>query len=74
MPDTPEHHASLRPPDRSDWTTALAIAVAIAICLTAFVWIFLRLDPYLSDFVSDDPATPASEASPTAIVNVVWGS
>jgi hypothetical protein len=58
-----------QPQDRSDWTTAIAIALAILICLAAFIWIFLRLDPYLSDFVSDDdPATPATEGSPTSSV------
>lgn len=74
VPEQPNRHSNAQAPDRSDWTTAVAIAVAIAICLIAFIWIFLRLDPYLSDFVSDDPATPAIEASPTAYLNVLRDS
>jgi hypothetical protein len=53
--------------ERTDWTTPLAIALAIVICIVAFIWFFLRLDPYLDDFISDDaPQTPTSDGTPTA--------
>jgi hypothetical protein len=43
------------------------MVVAIAICLVAFVWFFLRLDPYLSDFMSQSPPTVTTViGSPTA--------
>ena len=41
-------------PDQTAWFQAVSIAVAIVICLIAFTWLFLRLDPYMTDFVSSD--------------------
>jgi hypothetical protein len=43
--------------DVPDWMTAIAIAVAIAILLVVFVWIVVRLEPVLSDFVATNPPT-----------------
>jgi hypothetical protein len=48
------------------WSVAAAIAVTIVICIAAFVWIFVRLEPLMSDFVSDDAlATPTVTATST---------
>ena len=44
---------------RNDWGIAAAIAIAIVICIATFIWIFIELEPLLSDFVSEsDMATP----------------
>ena len=53
-------------PEESSWFAAIAIVVTIAICLVAFVWIFMRLNPYLSDFVTVDAPTVVPAASPSA--------
>jgi hypothetical protein len=63
-----EHRTDFTEP-RSDWSVAVAIALSIIICLAAFIWIFVQLEPFLSDFVSQaELATPAVEtqASPEA--------
>lgn len=57
------------PDDRSsrDWGVAVTIGVAILICLAVFVWIFVLLDPLMTDFIGGDDgsfATPAVTASP----------
>ena len=72
MRSSDDRHVSSRQTETGGWTTALALAIAIAICLAAFVWIFLRLDPYLSDFISDDSSTPISDPSPTAVSTNVY--
>ncbi|MEX1157665.1 MAG: hypothetical protein WEC79_01900 [Thermomicrobiales bacterium] len=44
----------------SDWGVAVAIGLTILICLAAFVWIFVGLDPFISDFTGTDAVvTPA---------------
>jgi hypothetical protein len=48
--------------DVPDWMTAIAIAIAIAILLVVFIWIVVRLEPVLSDFVATNP--PAVTATP----------
>ena len=65
------------PPDsdsRSDRGVAIAIALSILICLVAFVWIFVELEPFMSDFTgtdavvspeADDPFATPVDASPT---------
>lgn len=45
-----------------DWSVAVAIVATIVICIVAFIWIFIRLDPFLDDFVSSTDLT-----SPTVI-------
>jgi len=46
-----------RAPEHSGWFTGISMLVAFVICVIAFVWLFVRIDPYLSDFISGDPAT-----------------
>lgn len=50
------------PGEMPDWITAVAIAIATAILLVVFVWIIVRLEPVLSDFVASD--TPIATATP----------
>jgi hypothetical protein len=47
----------------AQWFTGVSIALVVLVCLAIFIFAFVQLDPYLSDFVSDD-ATPTE--SPTA--------
>ena len=43
----------------NDWGVAVAIAVSIVICLATFVWIFVEIEPFMSDFIgSNVVATP----------------
>ena len=67
MPDRGPNPFDDTAPSR-EWTVALALALAILICLGAFVWLFIQLDPFMSDFISGtDLVTPTVElASPTA--------
>lgn len=63
------------PPDNEaskDWGVAIAIAITIVICLSAFVWIFVELDPFLDDFTGSD-ATVTSDpvASPVEATEVI---
>ena len=44
-----------------DWSVAVTIALAILICLIAFIWIFVQLEPFMTDFIGSEAA-----ASPTA--------
>jgi hypothetical protein len=60
-----EEHRTDYTPSRGDWGVALAIALTIAICLAAFIWIFVALEPFLSDFVSEaELASPTIENAP----------
>jgi hypothetical protein len=48
------------------WGVAAAIAVTIVICIAAFVWIFVRLEPFMNDFISEEAiATPTVVATST---------
>jgi hypothetical protein len=50
---------------RRDWQVAVSLAIAVLIVLVAFVWLLVQIDPFLSDFVSTDEASPVIVASPT---------
>lgn len=50
------------PGEMPDWLSAVAIAIAIAILLVVFVWIIVRLEPVLSDFVAAE--RPVATATP----------
>lgn len=63
---------------RSGMMVGLSMALAIALILGAFVWIFVRLDPLLSDFTGRDrlPQVPlllpgGRGASPTVAAEAV---
>lgn len=45
---------------RSGFAVGLTMALAIAICIAGFIAIYVQLQPYISDFVSQDP--PGEEA------------
>ena len=46
----------------SSWGVAMAIAITIVICLAAFIWIFVSLEPAMSDFIAEDAlATPTAQ-------------
>jgi len=45
---------------RSGFTVGVSMALAIAICIAGFVAIYVQLQPYISDFVTQDP--PEEEA------------
>lgn len=53
-----------RASQRTDWGVAIAIALSIFICLAAFIWIFVEIEPFMSDFtgsdaiITPDPSTP----------------
>lgn len=51
------------PGEIPDWISAIAIALATAILLVVFIWIIVRLEPVLSDFVASD--TPIATATPS---------
>lgn len=51
------------PGEMPDWLSAVAIAFAIAILLVVFIWIIVRLEPVLSDFVGSD--VPMATSTPT---------
>ena len=59
---------------RSGMMVGLSMAITIAIVIVAFIWIYLRLTPFVSDFIPSDPVqTPAvrgAAASPTALPTV----
>lgn len=60
-----EHRPGFRR-SRGDWGVAASIVLTIVICITAFIWIFLQLDPLLSDFISEaDLATPTAVSEPS---------
>ncbi len=50
----------------SDWGVAVAIALSIVICLAAFIWIFVELDPLLSDFTGTDTIVTPEPVDPAA--------
>jgi hypothetical protein len=68
MRDPVEEHRPEFDTPRSDWGIAAAIAFTIVICIAAFIWIFIQLEPLLSDFVSEadlvTPTTIVTEATP----------
>ncbi len=45
---------------RSGFTVGVSMALAIAICIAGFVTIYVQLQPYISDFITQDP--PEEEA------------
>ncbi|CAN5148909.1 hypothetical protein BH20CHL1_BH20CHL1_08140 [soil metagenome] len=51
------------PGEMPDWLSAVALAFAIAILLVVFVWIIVRLEPILSDFVASEQ--PIVTVTPT---------
>jgi hypothetical protein len=51
--------------ERSYWGLTVAIGITIVICLIAFIWIFLRLNPFLSDFTGSDVLLTPTVAAPT---------
>lgn len=51
------------PAEMPDWLTAVAIAIATAILLVVFIWIIVRIEPVLSDFIVSD--TPIPTSTPT---------
>jgi hypothetical protein len=53
-----------RAPEHSGWLTGISMLVAIVICVAAFIWLFLQIDPYLSDFISGDEPTPTMIETP----------
>ena len=50
------------PGEMPDWLSAVTLAFAIAILLVVFVWIIVRLEPVLSDFVASEP--PVTTVTP----------
>lgn len=59
MRDPVEEHRPGLTGTRGDWGIAIAIALTILICIVAFIWIFVQLEPFLSDFISEaDLGTP----------------
>jgi hypothetical protein len=67
MNDPQDRHASDTSFRQRDWPVALTLALAILIVVVAFVWLFLQIDPFLSDFVSvrnDSPTVVASPVTP----------
>ncbi len=52
----------------------LAMALAIFIALAGFIWIYARLAPVFSDFVSRLPATPTVTATATPAATPVAGA
>jgi hypothetical protein len=56
-----------RPADTSHWFTGVSIAIVIIVCLVVFIVAFVQINPYLSDFVSEDDALPTPTAQPTTV-------
>ncbi len=51
----------------------LTMALTIAICIVGFIWAFVQLEPYVSDFVHRDPATTQSRP-PERVTEAAGGS
>jgi hypothetical protein len=65
MRDPVEEYRTDYPRPRGDWGVAIAIALSIVICVAAFIWLFVELEPFLSDFVSEATvSTPTLESEP----------
>jgi hypothetical protein len=53
----------VEPTPSGDWGATIAIVLSIVICLVVFIWIFIELNPYMSDFISGDQ-TPTIDVTP----------
>jgi cytoskeletal protein RodZ len=42
----------------------LTMALTIALCIVGFIWVFIQLEPYVSDFVHRDPSSAQEQDSP----------
>jgi hypothetical protein len=42
----------------------LTMALTIGICIIGFIWIFVQLEPYVSDFVHRDPSSAEEQEAP----------
>ena len=50
------------PGSSNDRSVAIALALSILICLATFVWIFIEIEPFMSDFTGNDVVvTPAAD-------------
>lgn len=50
----------------AQWFTGVSIGLIVLVCLLVFAIAFIQIDPYLSDFVSDDnPPTASPTSAPT---------
>lgn len=48
--------------DGRDWATAVALTVSIGLLICVFIWIVVRLEPVMGDFVpSGEPAATATQ-------------
>jgi hypothetical protein len=66
VPERDENERIVSVPMGDDWGVPLVIAIAIVISMAAFILIFVRLEPYMSDFIANDAvASPIVTGSPT---------
>jgi cytoskeletal protein RodZ len=42
----------------------LTMALTIALCIVGFIWVFIQLEPYVSDFVHRDPSSAQEQQAP----------
>jgi cytoskeletal protein RodZ len=42
----------------------LTMALTIALCIVGFIWVFIQLEPYVSDFVHRDPSSAQEQEAP----------
>lgn len=58
----PDDYGDELKPDLPNWLTAIIMLLAVGILVVAFVWTFIRVEPWLTDFIPSE----GSVASPTA--------
>lgn len=59
----PEDYGDELKPDIPNWVTAIIMVLAVAILVVAFVWTFIRVEPWLTDFIPSESLAPAPTAT-----------
>jgi hypothetical protein len=47
----------------------LTMALTIALCIVGFIWVFMELEPFVSDFVHRDPSSGQQQEAPEQSAN-----
>jgi hypothetical protein len=66
MRDPADDESSPMRARHNDWAVAGAIALSIFICIAAFIWIFVELEPFMSDFTGSDVIVTPDSNGPSA--------
>lgn len=62
----PDDYEDELKPDLPNWVTAIVMLLAVCLLVAAFIWTFIELEPWLTDFVPSDGAgsPPAATMEP----------